>query len=93
MISEDAYYFLQEFFKEHPEYSENPLNIVGESYGGHYAPAVAHKENDYNEEMISEDAYYFLQEFFKEHPEYSENPLNIVGESYGGHYAPAVAHK
>lgn len=43
MISEDAYYFLQEFFKEHPEYSENPLNIVGESYGGHYAPAVAHK--------------------------------------------------
>mmetsp|Transcript_11055 Transcript_11055/g.20658 ORF Transcript_11055/g.20658 Transcript_11055/m.20658 type:complete len:614 (+) Transcript_11055:193-2034(+) len=43
MISEDAYYFLQEFFREHPEYSENPLTIVGESYGGHYAPAVAHK--------------------------------------------------
>jgi len=43
MISEDAYYFLQEFYKEHPEYSENPLTIVGESYGGHYAPAVAHK--------------------------------------------------
>lgn len=43
MISEDAYYFLQEFYKEHPEYSENPLTVVGESYGGHYAPAVAHK--------------------------------------------------
>lgn len=43
MISEDAYYFLQEFYKEHPEYSNNPLTIVGESYGGHYAPAVAHK--------------------------------------------------
>jgi len=43
MISEDAYYFLQEFYKEHPEYSENPLTVVGESYGGHYAPAIAHK--------------------------------------------------
>ena len=43
MISEDAYYFLQEFYKEHPEYSQNPLTVVGESYGGHYAPAVAHK--------------------------------------------------
>ena len=43
MISEDAYYFLQEFYKEHPEYSKNPLTVVGESYGGHYAPAVAHK--------------------------------------------------
>jgi len=43
MISEDAYYFLQTFFKEYPEYSENPLTVVGESYGGHYAPAVAHK--------------------------------------------------
>lgn len=43
MISEDAFYFLQEFYKEHPEYSTNPLTLVGESYGGHYAPAIAHK--------------------------------------------------
>jgi len=43
MISEDAYYFLQGFYKEHPEYSESPLFVVGESYGGHYAPAIAHK--------------------------------------------------
>ena len=43
MISEDAYYFLQKFYEENPQYSENPLTIVGESYGGHYAPAVAHK--------------------------------------------------
>lgn len=43
MISEDAYYFLQEFYKEHPEYSQNKLFVVGESYGGHYAPAIAHK--------------------------------------------------
>ena len=28
MVSEDAYWFLQKFFQEHPEYSENPLFIV-----------------------------------------------------------------
>ena len=43
MISEDAYYFLQSFFRKHPEYLDCPLFIVGESYGGHYAPAIAHK--------------------------------------------------
>ena len=43
MMGEDAYYFLQAFVKSHPEYSENPMYIVGESYGGHYAPAIAHR--------------------------------------------------
>jgi cathepsin A (carboxypeptidase C) len=43
MISEDAYYFLQAFFKSHPEYVNAPLFIIGESYGGHYAPAIAHR--------------------------------------------------
>jgi len=48
-ISEDAYYFLQGFYKAHPEYSTNPLFVVGESYGGHYAPAIAHKVWEKNE--------------------------------------------
>lgn len=43
MISEDAYYFLLHFLEAHPEYSTNPLYVIGESYGGHYAPAIAHK--------------------------------------------------
>jgi len=43
MVSEDVYYFLQAFFQTHVEYSSNPLFIVGESYGGHYAPAIAHR--------------------------------------------------
>jgi carboxypeptidase C (cathepsin A) len=43
MIGEDAYYFLQAFFQTYPEYADKPLFIVGESYGGHYAPAIAHR--------------------------------------------------
>ena len=51
MIAEDAYYFLQAFMKSHPEYNENPIFIVGESYGGHYAPAIAHRVFEGNQEM------------------------------------------
>eukprot|EP01038_Epipyxis_sp_PR26KG_P014955 gene14955-20117_t len=40
-VGEDMYNFLQEFFKGHPEYAEKPFFVFGESYGGHYAPAVA----------------------------------------------------
>ncbi|KAL3777836.1 hypothetical protein ACHAW5_003030 [Stephanodiscus triporus] len=45
MISEDAYYFLQAWFKSEGgmKYKDSPLFIVGESYGGHYAPAIAHR--------------------------------------------------
>jgi cathepsin A (carboxypeptidase C) len=54
MVSEDAYYFLQAFFKSHPKYKTNPLFIVGESYGGHYAPAIAHKVFDENKNLKHE---------------------------------------
>jgi hypothetical protein len=45
MISEDAYYFLQAWLQsaEGAKYKNAPLHIVGESYGGHYAPAIAHR--------------------------------------------------
>jgi len=45
MISEDAFYFLQAFLKSEAglKYKDSPLFIVGESYGGHYAPAIAHR--------------------------------------------------
>lgn len=43
MVGEDAYYFIQAFLQAHPQYKENPLFIFGESFGGHYAPAIAQR--------------------------------------------------
>jgi len=43
MVGEDAYYFFQTFFQSHPEYAKNPLYIIGESYAGHYVPAISHR--------------------------------------------------
>ena len=41
-VSADMYAFLQSFFKDHPSWNKN-FYVFGESYGGHYAPATAHK--------------------------------------------------
>lgn len=43
MIAEDAYWFFQAFFQAYPEYANNPLYIVGESYAGHYVPSISHR--------------------------------------------------
>ncbi|KAJ0403044.1 hypothetical protein P43SY_009585 [Pythium insidiosum] len=40
-VGENIYWFLQEFFKKHPELAERDFFITGESYGGHYVPAAA----------------------------------------------------
>nr|XP_043617215.1 serine carboxypeptidase-like [Erigeron canadensis] len=47
-VSDDLYDFLQAFFAEHPKFVENDFYVTGESYAGHYIPAVAariHKGN------------------------------------------------
>ncbi|XP_058755082.1 serine carboxypeptidase-like [Vicia villosa] len=47
-VSDDLYSFLQAFYKEHPELVKNEFYITGESYAGHYIPALAsrvHKGN------------------------------------------------
>ncbi|XP_059627019.1 serine carboxypeptidase-like [Cornus florida] len=40
-VSNDLYNFLQAFFKQHPRYAKNDFYITGESYAGHYIPALA----------------------------------------------------
>jgi cathepsin A (carboxypeptidase C) len=42
-VANDMYAFLQAFFGAHPEWVQNDFYVFGESYGGHYAPAVSHR--------------------------------------------------
>ncbi|XLR64531.1 hypothetical protein S83_015203 [Arachis hypogaea] len=54
-VSNDLYDFLQAFFKEHPLFVKNDFYITGESYAGHYIPALAsrvHQGNKANEGII-----------------------------------------
>ncbi|GFQ06365.1 serine carboxypeptidase-like 47 [Phtheirospermum japonicum] len=47
-VAVDFYNFLQEFLKKRPEYAKKDLYISGESYAGHYIPAVAARINHGN---------------------------------------------
>eukprot|EP01059_Diplonema_ambulator_P017063 TRINITY_DN29062_c0_g1_i1.p1 TRINITY_DN29062_c0_g1~~TRINITY_DN29062_c0_g1_i1.p1 ORF type:complete len:447 (+),score=174.86 TRINITY_DN29062_c0_g1_i1:38-1378(+) len=41
-VANDMYAFLQDLIKDHPEWNTE-FFIFGESYGGHFAPATAHR--------------------------------------------------
>eukprot|EP01095_Lingulamoeba_sp_RSL-Kostka_P002818 TRINITY_DN13735_c0_g1_i1.p1 TRINITY_DN13735_c0_g1~~TRINITY_DN13735_c0_g1_i1.p1 ORF type:complete len:451 (-),score=92.76 TRINITY_DN13735_c0_g1_i1:62-1378(-) len=41
--ADDVYIFLQLFFKLYPKYLQHPFYVFGESYGGHYVPAIGSK--------------------------------------------------
>ncbi|GAQ90007.1 Serine carboxypeptidase [Klebsormidium nitens] len=47
-VSEDMYDFLLAFYAAHPEYQDHDLFITGESYAGHFVPAVAAKVHAMN---------------------------------------------
>ena len=51
MVAEDAYYFFQAFFQTYPEYQSSPLYIVGESYAGHYVPAMSYRIYEGNQKL------------------------------------------
>jgi len=47
-VSADFYVFLQNFLNKFPQYRQLPLFVTGESYGGHYVPAISafiHQQN------------------------------------------------
>ena len=41
MVAENFYKFLLKFLTKYPEYNKRSLYITGESYAGHYIPAIA----------------------------------------------------
>jgi len=50
-VSRDMYDFLQQFFRNHPQYAQLDFFVVGESYAGHYVPAVTHKVWEMNQNL------------------------------------------
>jgi len=42
-VAENMWVFLQNFAREWPEYMANGFYIFGESYAGHYVPAIGHQ--------------------------------------------------
>ncbi|KAI5054830.1 hypothetical protein GOP47_0029975 [Adiantum capillus-veneris] len=47
-VSDDMYQFLQAFFEAHPEFAKNDFFVTGESYAGHYVPAVTSRIHNGN---------------------------------------------
>ncbi|OWZ01026.1 Serine protease [Phytophthora megakarya] len=41
-VAESVFWFLQGFFKKHSNLQGREIFLIGESYGGHFAPVVAH---------------------------------------------------
>ena len=52
-VASDMYDFLQQFLKGHPEYQHLPFYVFGESYAGHYVPAVT--QRIWEENQVPED--------------------------------------
>jgi cathepsin A (carboxypeptidase C) len=42
-VGENMNHFVREFMTVHPEYNAQKFFVFGESYGGHYVPAVSHR--------------------------------------------------
>ncbi|ETW00090.1 hypothetical protein H310_07515 [Aphanomyces invadans] len=41
-VGRNVFEFLRGWLKAHPSYASRPFFVTGQSYGGHYVPAVAH---------------------------------------------------
>jgi cathepsin A (carboxypeptidase C) len=60
-VATDMYDFLQQFFQAHVEYQPNKFFVFGESYAGHYVPAVTHKIWKNNQNLPAKAVHLNLQ--------------------------------
>lgn len=51
VAGQDVYAFLELFLNRFPEYSKQPFHIAAESYGGTYAPNIAHVIHQENKKL------------------------------------------
>lgn len=59
-VAEDMYQFLQAFFKAKPEYNKK-FFVTGESFAGHYIPAITHRIFSGNSQLQEGDVKIELQ--------------------------------
>lgn len=50
-VAQDVLEFMKEFLKEHPDLADRDFYVTGESYAGHYVPAIAHAINNDNKAL------------------------------------------
>jgi carboxypeptidase C (cathepsin A) len=60
-VGENVYWFLQGFLDKHPEFLGRAVYITGESYAGHYIPAVALSIHQHNQRNVSGRTHINLQ--------------------------------
>lgn len=60
-VAADMYSFLQHFFKAHSDLSPLDFFVVGESYAGHYVPAVTHEVWKRNKVLAEGDVHINLK--------------------------------
>ncbi|KAJ2998268.1 hypothetical protein HDV02_004688 [Globomyces sp. JEL0801] len=53
--AKDVLAFLQLFLSKYPKYSELPFHVTGESFAGHYIPAIANTIVDFNHQLKKRD--------------------------------------
>jgi vitellogenic carboxypeptidase-like protein len=52
-VARDLYSLLQQFYAIFPEQQKNEFYVTGESYGGHYCPAISYKIHVENQAIVA----------------------------------------